>query len=399
MGSLRCAACDLAGGRKADIRRGREAGSGIAAKTTLHEASSFLQIERRILGCNIFMHRESIPSLDGLRAISIGMVILGHAYVPTSLWARMLFAHAGLGVRIFFVISGYLITRLLLEEVRRFGNVSLPLFYARRALRILPAFLLFVTALLVLNQLGVISLPPGNLLLVLTYTVNFTSRAVWYSAHLWSLSVEEQFYFLWPLAVRFLPSRGWTAVALITFFSNIGFGVFHRLFGARLFGLNPAMQSFAFPFVCGPIAIGCLLAIWEKPIRRVGRPLFVHPMWITLIPVIMIADKFSREPIGSAGLDLLLVLFVARCVFHPQDAVGRFLNLRPMRFIGKLSYSLYLWQQLFFHYSFIPMFPLNVLGTAGFANASYFLLEKPFLKLRSSLRRKDTAPRSVQCPS
>ena len=184
---------------------------------------------------------------------------------------------------------------------------------------------------------------------------------------------------------------------MLAFFSNIGFGVFHRLFGVRLFGLNPAVLTFAFPFVCGPIAIGCLLAIWEKPIRRIGRRLLVHPAGISLIPLILIADTFSVEPISSAGLDLLLVLFVARCVFHPQDIVGRFLNLALMTFIGKSSYSLYLWQQLFFHYSFIPMFPLNVIGTAGLASASHFLLEKPFLKLRSSLRRRATAPQNAQC--
>jgi peptidoglycan/LPS O-acetylase OafA/YrhL len=308
----------------------------------------------------------------------------------------MLFAHSVLGVRIFFVISGYLITTLLLEEIRQFGNVSLPLFYARRALRILPAFLLFVAALVVLDQLAVIRLPPGNLLLVLTYTVNFSTFGFWYSGHLWSLSVEEQFYFLWPLAVRFLPPRSWTAIALMAFLSNIGFGVFHRLFGVRLFGLDPALRSLAFPFVCGPIAIGCLLALWERPIRRTFPRLFVHPAGNSVIPLILIADTFSNEPISSAGLDLLLVFFVARCVFHPQDIVGRFLNLGAMTFIGKLSYSLYLWQQLFFHYNFRSMFPLNVMATAGLASASYFLLEKPFLKLRSSLRRKAQEPeRSV----
>jgi len=133
----------------------------------------FPSINGRILDCNFLMRQGSIPSLDGLRAISIGMVILGHSCVPTSLWGRMLFSHAALGVRIFFVISGYLITHLLLEEIRRFGNVSLPLFYARRALRIFPAFLLFVAALVVLNHLAVIKLPPEDLLAVLTYTVNF----------------------------------------------------------------------------------------------------------------------------------------------------------------------------------------------------------------------------------
>ena len=253
-----------------------------------------------------------------------------------------------------------------------------------------------MAALVVLNRLAVIKLPPGDLLSVLTHTVNVSTRSCWYSGHLWSLSVEEQFYFLWPFAVRFLPPRSWTAIALLAFFSNIGFGLFRRLFGVRLFGLNPTVLVFAFPFVCGPIAIGCLLAIWEKPIRRIGRRLFVHPAGLLLIPLILIVDTFSNEPIGSAGLVLLLVFFVARCVFHPQDIVGRFLNLAPMTFIGKLSYSLYLWQQLFFHFNFLPMFPVNVIATAGLASASYFLLEKPFLKLRSSLRRKVIAPQNVQ---
>jgi peptidoglycan/LPS O-acetylase OafA/YrhL len=102
--------------------------------------------DRPIPVCDSFVHRGSIPSLDGLSAISIGLVILGHAYVPTTLWGRLLFDHSALGVRIFFVISGYLITHLLLEEIKQFRNVSLTLFYARRALRILPAFLLFVAA-------------------------------------------------------------------------------------------------------------------------------------------------------------------------------------------------------------------------------------------------------------
>src|SRR6266851_10261850 len=126
------------------------------------------------MACNFPVRRGSIPSLDGLRAISIGLVILGHAYAPKLLGTRLLFAHPGLGVRIFFVISGYLITSLLLEEIKQFGEVSLPLFYARRALRILPAFLLFVAALVTLNRLSVIWLPPGSLLAVLTYTVNFS---------------------------------------------------------------------------------------------------------------------------------------------------------------------------------------------------------------------------------
>ena len=223
--------------------------------------------------------------------------------------------------------------------------------------------------------------------------MNFIAHGAWYTAHLWSLSAEEQFYILWPFAVR-LPQRSWTPITLAAFFSNIGFGVFHRLFGIRLSGLNPAVRGVAFPFVRGSIAIGCLLAIWEKSIRRIGCRLFAHRAGISLIPLILIVDAFSRESISAAALDLLLVFFVARCVFHPHDVIGRFVSVRPMRFIGKLSYSLYLWQQLFFHYSFVPMFPLNVVATAGLANASYF--RKAFSEAALESTQEGVASRNAE---
>ena len=145
-------------------------------------------------------HRAAgtIPSLDGLRAISIGLVLLGHATrfgLGHSFLFRLAVAHAVLGVDVFFVISGYLITTLLLEEKIKFGTISLRLFYLRRALRILPAFLVFVGTLFVLSALGYIDIPSRLWIFVLTYTSNFTPR-VWDVGHLWSLSVEEHFYFL-----------------------------------------------------------------------------------------------------------------------------------------------------------------------------------------------------------
>ncbi|MEO7329892.1 MAG: acyltransferase, partial [Minicystis sp.] len=156
-----------------------------------------------------------IPSLDGLRAISILVVLFGHMAgtrnfafsfldrLPTSELANF-------GVRVFFVISGFLITRLLFEEHARSGTVSLRGFYLRRTLRIFPAFYVFVAVVLVLDRLGKITLLPYDALTALTYTMNFhpTASRSWQVGHLWSLSVEEQFYLLWPAIVLFTRPRG-----------------------------------------------------------------------------------------------------------------------------------------------------------------------------------------------
>jgi peptidoglycan/LPS O-acetylase OafA/YrhL len=118
-----------------------------------------------------------IPSLDGLRAVSIVLVLIGHAF-PGKTWfgphgfaLRAIFLHSDLGVRVFFVISGFLITGLLLNERSSFGAISLRLFYIRRALRLLPAFFLYVGSVGLLSILGVIPVPAWFWLYVWTYTV------------------------------------------------------------------------------------------------------------------------------------------------------------------------------------------------------------------------------------
>jgi len=156
----------------------------------------------------------TLPSLDGLRAFSIGLVLLGHAIglgEKRSFHFRYFFLHDGLGVHIFFVISGFLITTLLLTERAEFGSISVRLFYIRRALRILPAFGVLAATTFILSSLGYLDVPSWLWVFVFTYTVNFSAFAstfsfahgVWAVGHLWSLSVEEQFYLLWPLVLRF----------------------------------------------------------------------------------------------------------------------------------------------------------------------------------------------------
>jgi peptidoglycan/LPS O-acetylase OafA/YrhL len=145
---------------------------------------------------------KRIPSLDGLRAVSISLVVVGH-------WMELLFhsiaagAFANLGVRIFFVISGYLITTLRLKEYGENSTIQLREFYARRAFRILPAAIVFMLPVFVIfwHELRWYHMAAAAL-----YLANFDFAHPWFLGHLWSLSVEEQFYFLWPGVLKKMAS-------------------------------------------------------------------------------------------------------------------------------------------------------------------------------------------------
>ena len=158
-----------------------------------------------------FAEKESagdsrLPSLDGLRAISIFLVLLGHAGGTHGLVRLDLgigdYAH--LGVVVFFVISGFLITRLLLSEHAKKGQVSLQRFYTRRALRLFPASYTYIACITLLWLSGILHLEPRDLWHAVTYTVNYLPGRTWQVGHLWSLSVEEQFYLLFPVLLILL---------------------------------------------------------------------------------------------------------------------------------------------------------------------------------------------------
>jgi peptidoglycan/LPS O-acetylase OafA/YrhL len=144
-----------------------------------------------------------IPSLDGFRAISILLVIVGHFCMrTTNPILRLVSTLGSYGVFIFFVISGFLITTLLLKEQVNTGSISLKGFYIRRALRILPVAYLFVFVVFLLNLIFKMRLPVGAFLRPLFFTENFSSHSDFTPmGHFWSLSVEEQFYLIFPFII------------------------------------------------------------------------------------------------------------------------------------------------------------------------------------------------------
>jgi peptidoglycan/LPS O-acetylase OafA/YrhL len=336
-----------------------------------------------------------MPSLDGLRAVSILMVLLGHLSGTRNFWSIDLgignYAH--LGVTVFFVISGFLITSLLISEQTATGGISLKLFCLRRALRILPASYIYLIVLSALCACGLITVPWVSMICAFTYTINYLPGHAWQVGHLWSLSVEEQFYLLWPFAFSALGRRRGIGATVAV----IAFAIFART-GARVFLIGTAYRDLPmFPMVADSLASGCLLALTRSWLERQRwyLNLFRPVPALATVTVVLILNRFAEYTVvgvlGTSIINIGIALLVHRCVVKYEDYVGAFLNWRPVAFIGVLSYSLYIWQQLFLNRnssSWINAFPENILLAAGAALASYYVIEKPMMGLRRRLRAR-----------
>lgn len=345
-----------------------------------------------------------IPSLDGLRAISIAMVVVGHALGTRGLRSLPPEVHhvmdlGNLGVRVFFVISGYLITSLLIAEHDRYGNLSLVRFYYRRTLRIFPAFYAFVLTMIVADAVGWIELMPRDTLHALTYTMNYHIERSWYVGHTWSLAVEEQFYLIWPAMLVICGVRRgvWVAVAYILLAPAV------RVAMHVLAPDHRALIGESFETVFDAIATGCLLAFargWLHE-RTLYRSLLRSRALLLLPVAVFVWNYYSGYisawyTVGVTFVNLSIAVCVDWAIDNPHTPFGRVLNLRPMVWIGAMSYSLYLWQQVFLDRRsdlFIHSFPVNIALLLGCAMLSFYLIEEPCLRLRQSLQRRLFAKR------
>lgn len=340
-----------------------------------------------------------LQSLDGLRAISILLVIIGHLsgtrnFGP-SVWIGGLGDIAHLGVVVFFVISGFLITTLLQTEHEKYGSVSLKLFYARRAIRIFPASFVYLAVVSSLALAGIIQLHRHDIIHALTYTVNYHVDRSWFIGHLWSLSVEEQFYLLWPFAFVALGWKRslWVSSAVIIV------GPLARAAAWFFFRGTPYRDLEMFPMVADSLAAGCILAgarQWLET-QKWYLALFRPAVSLLLLSVVFITNRLLGytlfDVFGRGLINILLAILIHRSVYCWRDFVGRVLNWRPLAFCGVLSYSLYIWQQLFINRTsgaWINAFPQNLLFAIIAALMSYMLLEQPLMALRHRLHNRKT---------
>lgn len=325
-----------------------------------------------------------IPSLDGLRALSIILVLIGHATNQPGLSRNIITARYSLfGVRVFFVLSGFLITLLLMQERERTGSISLRGFYLRRCWRILPPAIVFMTAISVTCWR---LLSRTDLICAWSYTVDFLhpDRAADVIGHLWSLSVEEQFYLLWPLLlILFWRHRVRIAIVAICLAPICRIGL-HAIGQTHL-------ATISFPCVEDALATGCLLAMCRHKVNAHIIDRFIVP--IVLLTIMLPAFKYPRG-IEPLFIPTIVNVGIALIIDHCIRKEHAFLNWKPVVWLGLISYSLYLWQQPFLN---TPLrhpwsaFPLNLMLAFACAICSYYAIERPSQKLRILLSPRSPA--------
>jgi len=327
---------------------------------------------------------QRIPSLDGVRAIAILLVMAGH-------WAELSYdspvagAFASLGRRIFFVLSGYLITTLLMKEYGKSSTIQLRTFYTRRAYRILPAALVFVLPVCAVFWH---ELRWYHMAAALLYVVNMDFTHPWFLGHLWSISVQEQFYFLWPCVLR-----KWARHRTLLLLGAVAFAPVYRVL-CHFAGLHGRADE-TFPAVADILAIGCLLALYGARVPRIrARWAMLMLVPVVFVPIHMGVLKFHTTPVLLLLFWPALHVSIAGLLLHVVQTPYRILNVHPVTWIGKISYGLYLWQQLFvFGQHQRPWY--FVFFAFALASASYYLLEQPVLRVRDRKAKKPVVMRGL----
>jgi peptidoglycan/LPS O-acetylase OafA/YrhL len=358
--------------------------------------------------------KNRLPCLDGLRAISILFVLFNHVLSTIDhtapRWMLFLFARGDLGVFVFFILSGFLITYLLLGEYETTGAINLRNFYLRRVLRIFPAFYTYLFVLAVLSIFGFLPIALSHFLDAGFFLWNY--KHIWdptsgpgnfLMGHFWSLSLEEQFYLLWPLTLFLLKTRraAWVALALIIITPCI------RLFSYFQFPEWRGQLTMMLHTGSDALMFGCLLALIMKH-HKMNKiwDYFSAPFWpiLAALFVWLISPLFAAilpghweggysNTLGRTSIGLSIAFIIAWLLKYPECLAGRFLNSKPMVHIGILSYSLYVWQQLFLtplNKTWTGEFPLNLGCAYVAALLCYNFIEKPFLKLKGVLSQKTT---------
>jgi peptidoglycan/LPS O-acetylase OafA/YrhL len=345
--------------------------------------------------------KNRLPSLDGLRAISIILVIISHFLFEQSVYINK-WKPGPTGVEIFFVISGFLITTLLINEKNKNGTINLKLFYLRRAFRILPLVFLFTFCLIILNAIFALNINFSSFITTIFFTKNVGNLFFgtdWYTGHFGSLAVEEQFYMLFPFLIYKFSIKTYSKIlgCLILFLPVLNYLVSNKI---GIFQSSHSLFKICFIitkfFGSGTVSIliGSLCSILYNRFQPqlellfkfnyLGFVLFLAAMSLRL-PII--SDSFSRFFVNVVFDFLIGAMIIAN--LNLSSFFSHFLNHTIMVKIGVLSYSLYVWQQLFTHQQpWAQLHPLfstvlfNLPVLIIVAYLSYEFFEKKFLILK-----------------
>ena len=374
------------------------------------------KFSRKLILNKLFSEITDIPvivstsyfsSLDGFRGIAIIAVLCCHLTYTTRFERYFV---GNVGVEIFFVLSGFLITTLLLKEKVKTGRISLRLFYIRRLLRIFPVAYLYLLVLVILNYCFTLNLIPNDFLFSFLYIrnlpVNYGS-GWWYTGHFWTLAIEEQFYLIFPwLLVAKLNTYIKIVILSVVIIPLLQIGspllqfLEHHHIGASLYPLYHAIHKFIFVISTlfgngtNSILIGSLLSILIfkgiLPSGSIRRNHFLT-FFILLLAIIF------RTALNSFRSDVYIIpalfsIVIAALIFlslNSTDFLNTLLKNRLLVRTGILSYSIYVWQQLFtYNQPWKNWFPysdsvwLNYPALIVVSYLSYYFYEKRFLILK-----------------
>ncbi len=353
------------------------------------------------------LESRHVPELDGLRGIAIIAVLIHHQLAPISLKGGFL------GVDLFFVLSGYLIASLLVAEFEKTGSISLRNFYIRRVLRLGPALALYLLGCLVVTyytQLISMGRQLKLIVMALLYSTNWRMAFGWDSvldptAIIWSLSIEEQFYLVWPLIVlgclalkvkRPLLMGGLALVILAV--------MLHRylLFND---GVDLTRLYYGTDTRADALLVGCFVALVPGTVVGIGTKRWLKFAGISsaaALVYLMIATGFGDTFLYRGGFTGVAVV-AGTLIFVAANSPPRILSIAlkwsPLRWFGHISYGLYLWHWLVVRntslYFLGYLEPWARLGLSlGIASVSFYVVERPFNRLKSRFAVTPTAARS-----
>lgn len=342
-----------------------------------------------------------VKGFDSLRAISIILVIAAHmglfailpesAFIKTRVWMVI---SGTTGVQIFFTLSGFLITSILLTEKIKTGKINFRNFYARRFLRLLPPLVVFYIVIGILMQQHLIESTTTGFMYSVFYVYNFVPK-LYNTPELgltWSLALEEQFYLIWPFVLRYIQKFR-SVLILIT--GVIALCVLAVLMFKKFEWANDYNTERWFIPAVAPVLIGSAFGIlnqmnlknWNRLIEKNTLLLF-SSLVLFLSPLFFPLQVLEFSPLFQAvGVALLLVWIVC----NQQSLLITALENKVLSYIGKISYGLYVYQGIFLRTGpggklDIQQFPLNLILTISAAILSYHLLEKPILKLKTKFQ-------------
>jgi len=346
---------------------------------------------------------QRIAQLDGWRGVSIVFVVVGHlinrrySAHPDADYPNIAGVLSGWGVSIFFVISGFIITKLALREYDQSGRFSVRNFYTRRFFRIIPPFYLYLASVVLFGAFSLIAQRNSETLTAAAFVCNLpVASCGWFANHSWTLAYEEQFYITFPILFALVAHHlrkiiGLLFVALVTF----PFIQFILHFGESW----RAVASFAFGF--SYICAGAAMAAYEEHMKRLvenRRALYISCGAAALLMGLLFLNATFAFPLGSPAaylqsalnrvfLPVSIAWLVGSSVYQ-SNLFTRALTTPPLLFFGMISYSLYLWQQVFtagrnlyISESLLLISPLMFV----LATLSYYFVERPCVRLGKHL--------------